>query len=152
MHAVATGAIGGSMLSIAGLTRDTVEALCIQAREAEGSNGVAQIANSLWPHGFTCAGTCIAMEKLHLLASGTAGVLQVRAIPTGGAFHTNLMEKARSRLEAALANVLPRMHPTKYDLYLNVTGSILPAGAEPKEICELLLRQLTHEVLWGEAM
>merc|ERR1719183_1734029 len=45
-----------AMLSVAGLDKEQLEALCREAAQAE-PNGVCQVANHLFPKGFSCAGT-----------------------------------------------------------------------------------------------
>merc|ERR1712032_190953 len=45
------------MLSVAGLDQATLEKLCADAAKKEGKGGVCQIANSLFPKGYACAGS-----------------------------------------------------------------------------------------------
>jgi len=134
------------MVSIAGLSSKAVGKLCAQAK-ADEVDAVCSIANYLFPKGFTCAGTEKAVERLRDLAQDQ-GALQVKMLKTGGGFHTSLMEPARAKLEAALAETLPRMSAPECDVYMNVTGEVLPVGTSPEEICDLLAKQLTATVLW----
>merc|ERR1711865_143063 len=93
-----------AMLSVAGLDEDKLKGLCKEAQAAEGSSGVCQIANSLFPKGYSCAGTETAILKLKDLAEG-AGALQAKVLKTTGGFHTPLMAPAQQ----ALGKVLDEM-------------------------------------------
>lgn len=138
------------MLSVAGLERDKLEALCKEAAASE-KGGVCQLANSLFPKGYACAGTKASVEKLKDLAE-KAGAMQARMLKTGGAFHTSLMEPAQKKLEVALKETLPRMNSPKHIVYMNVTAEALQPGSDPKIITDLLARQLTSPVLWESSV
>merc|ERR1712032_1569790 len=53
-----------AMLSVAGLDKQTLSDLCEEALLNEDLNGVCQIANELFPKGFSCAGTHAAVLAL----------------------------------------------------------------------------------------
>ena len=53
-----------------------MEKLCAECRS--GPDDVCQIANILFPNGFSCAGSKAAIEKLLEKANGTEGCLQLR--------------------------------------------------------------------------
>ena len=61
------------MISLAGLKKEVVEGLCAECRSGDE---VCQIANILFPNGFSCAGSKAAMEKLLEKANKTDGCLQ----------------------------------------------------------------------------
>jgi len=136
-----------SMLSVAGLEKSKLAPLCREAAEKEGVNGVCQIANELFPKGFSCAGTELAMKMLKELVEAN-GALQARVLKTSGGFHTSLMAPARDRLSSALDEALPSMKPPQHAVFMNVTAQPCPPGSDPREIVELLKRQLTSPVLW----
>merc|ERR1719429_565880 len=46
-----------AMLSVAGVEKSKLEGLCKDAAAKEGGSAVCQIANELFPKGFSCAGT-----------------------------------------------------------------------------------------------
>lgn len=138
---------GQAMLSVAGLEQPKLESLCAEACKKEGSGAVCQIANVLFPKGFSCAGTKKAVEELKTLAEAN-GALQARLLKTSGAFHTPLMKPAQMKLEAALQEALPNMKPPKTTVYMNVNAKALAPGTDPKEIIPLLKDQLTNSVLW----
>jgi len=134
------------MVSIAGLDRATLERLCEEAKAAE-AGAVCQIANVLFPAGFTCAGSKAAMDKLAGLAT-SAGALQTRVVKAGGAFHTPLMGPAQEDLNKAIDKMLPRMKPPRCAIYFNATAQKVSAGTLPPDFVGLLKRQMTSEALW----
>merc|ERR1719188_4935 len=133
-----------AMLSVAGLDQSVLEDLCKQC--AKGGE-VCQIANVLFPKGFSCAGTQKGIDDLKVKAEG-AGALQAKLLKTSGGFHTDLMKPAQQQLEVALKKLLPNMKPPTCDCYMNVTGAKLKAGTPPAEIYPLLAKQLCSPVLW----
>jgi [acyl-carrier-protein] S-malonyltransferase len=142
-----------SMASVAGLDRNTLERLCREAKEADKSvdSPVCQIANVLFPAGFTCGGTKSTVDKLCELAT-KARALQARPIKTGGGFHTSLMAPAEDELSKALDDALPKMKPPRCAVYFNITGKKVAAGTNPKEFIDLMKKQLTSEVLWEQTI
>merc|ERR1712151_928585 len=139
------------MLSVAGLERTSPMRLCSQAAAAEGGSAVCQIANELFPKGYSCAGTEVAINKLKGLAEG-GGALQCRLLKTSGGFHTSLMAPARDQLSKALDETLPKMSPPRHTVYMNTTGVALLPGTDPAIIVDLLKKQLTRPVLWEPSM
>eukprot|EP00418_Pyrodinium_bahamense_P091221 CAMPEP_0179035640 /NCGR_PEP_ID=MMETSP0796-20121207/13213_1 /TAXON_ID=73915 /ORGANISM="Pyrodinium bahamense, Strain pbaha01" /LENGTH=559 /DNA_ID=CAMNT_0020731915 /DNA_START=69 /DNA_END=1748 /DNA_ORIENTATION=- len=145
---LATEAVPQSMCSVAGLDRPTLEKLCKEARAAEKSEDtVCQIANVLFPAGFTCAGNKAAVDKLCQLAT-KARALQARTIKTSGAFHTPLMKPAQEELSKAIDKFAPKMKPPRCCIYFNLTGKKVAPGTPPSEFIDLMKKQLTSEVLW----
>eukprot|EP00933_Yihiella_yeosuensis_P033485 TRINITY_DN27190_c0_g1_i1.p1 TRINITY_DN27190_c0_g1~~TRINITY_DN27190_c0_g1_i1.p1 ORF type:complete len:486 (-),score=125.14 TRINITY_DN27190_c0_g1_i1:75-1532(-) len=133
-----------AMLSVAGLDQAKLEKLCAEfATDGE----VCQIANVLFPKGFSCAGTKTAIEKLQT-AAPAAGAIQAKMLKTSGGFHTSLMKPAQVKLEEALQRLLPNMKPPRCDIYMNVTGKKIKAGTPPAEFVPLLGQQLCSAVLW----
>ncbi|CAK9000191.1 Malonyl-CoA-acyl carrier protein transacylase [Durusdinium trenchii] len=135
-----------AMLSVAGLDKDTLTRLCAEA--CEGPNDVCQVANFLFPNGFSCAGTLAAIQRLEPKVKATEGCLQAKMLKTSGGFHTKLMQPARDKLLDALQDALPKMKPPRCDVYMNVTGKKIAAGTPPAEIWPLLADQLVNCVQW----
>jgi len=135
------------MLSVAGIDKPDLVKMCKEAVKSEGKGAVCQIANELFPKGFSCAGTHKAVMKLKDLVE-KAGALQARLLKISGAFHTELMAPARERLGKVLDDMLPQMSPPKQLVYMNATAQPVVPGTNPAEIVELLKRQLTSPVLW----
>merc|ERR1711879_392300 len=124
---------------------------CKQAAKEEGGKAVCQIANELFPKGYSCAGTEKAINTLKTLAEG-GGALQCRILKTSGGFHTSLMAPASDKLAKALDETLPKMSPPKHTVYMNTTGQPLQPGTDPAVIVDLLKKQLTSPVLWEPSM
>merc|ERR1712187_951030 len=103
-----------SMCSVAGLDRPTLEKLCKEAKtqDTKVQDPVCQIANVLFPAGFTCAGTKSTIDLLCQLAT-KARALQARVIKAGGAFHTPMMAEAQEELNKAIEKALPKMKPPR---------------------------------------
>mmetsp|Transcript_97752 Transcript_97752/g.226662 ORF Transcript_97752/g.226662 Transcript_97752/m.226662 type:complete len:533 (-) Transcript_97752:110-1708(-) len=136
-----------AMLSVAGLEKPKLEALCKDAQKKEGGSAVCQIANELFPKGFSCAGTESSIIALKDMAE-KAGALQAKILKTSGAFHTSLMAPAKEKLGAALDEMLPQMNPPRHTVYMNANAQPLKPGTPPREVVELLKKQLTTPVLW----
>merc|ERR1712113_1339716 len=144
----ATKVVPQAMCSVAGLDRPTLEKLCKESKAADkSSDATCQIANVLFPAGFTCAGNKTTVDKLCELAT-KARALQARVIKAGGAFHTPLMQPAQDELSAAIDKALPKMKPPRCSVYFNITGKKIAAGTPPSEFVDMMKRQLTNEVLW----
>eukprot|EP00413_Alexandrium_margalefii_P027625 CAMPEP_0204561126 /NCGR_PEP_ID=MMETSP0661-20131031/33005_1 /ASSEMBLY_ACC=CAM_ASM_000606 /TAXON_ID=109239 /ORGANISM="Alexandrium margalefi, Strain AMGDE01CS-322" /LENGTH=502 /DNA_ID=CAMNT_0051568515 /DNA_START=44 /DNA_END=1552 /DNA_ORIENTATION=+ len=139
-----------SMLSVAGLDQDTLQKLCDDC--ISGPKDVCQIANFLFPNGFSCAGTQSSVEKLMAKAQKTEGCLQAKLLKTSGGFHTKLMEPAKEKLLAALKEVEKEMKPPRCDVYMNVTGKRITPATKPSEIIAMLGDQLCNCVQWKPSM
>lgn len=136
-----------AMLSVAGLEKAKLQQLCEDAAKKEGSSAVCQIANELFPRGFSCAGTETAILALKEMTEKN-GALQSKVLKTSGAFHTPLMGPAKEKIGNALDAMLPNMNPPRHAVYMNCTAQPLKPGTHPREVVELLKRQLTNPVLW----
>mmetsp|Transcript_38739 Transcript_38739/g.70336 ORF Transcript_38739/g.70336 Transcript_38739/m.70336 type:complete len:476 (-) Transcript_38739:105-1532(-) len=146
----AAGASEQCMMSVAGLSQEKLAVLCQESCEAPGD--VCEIANCLFPNGFSCAGSAKAVERLMAKAQQTEGCLQAKLLKTSGGFHTRLMAPARERLLAALRDAEPHMRPPRCDVYLNVTGKRIAPGTQPSELIQLMGDQLCSCVLWEPAV
>jgi len=141
-----------AMCSVAGLDRLMLEKCCKEAIALKvDDKPVCQIANLLFPGGFTVAGTKNTIDELCKLAT-KARALQARVIKAGGAFHTPLMAPAAVELGAAIDAVKDKMQPPRCSIYFNVNAKKVAAGTDPSNFCELMKEQLTNEVLWEPTM
>lgn len=140
------------MLSVAGLEKDVVDKLCREAAAEEGPSGVCQIANFLFPKGFSCAGTEDAVQRLLVKVQKTEGCLQAKLLKTSGGFHTSLMAGAKAKLLQALNDVKGELRPPRCDIYMNVSAQRLAAGSAPEDIIPILGEQLCNCVLWEPAI
>jgi len=140
-----------AMLSVAGLDKPLLSDLCRKARTADGPTGVCQIANELFPAGFTCAGTSGAISALELL-SVRAGAMYTKMLDTTCAFQTPLMAPARKIVAKALDEMLPRMNPPRHTVYMTTTAAPIKPGTSPSKIVWLLKRDLTRPELWDPSI
>ncbi len=137
----AADATEGGMVSILGLERFQVEAICDEAASA----GTVQIANLLCPGNIAVSGERAALTTVERLAS-EKGARTVR-LAVAGAFHTNLMKPADDKLAAALANV--ELKAPRMPVWSNVDAK---PHTDPAEVRELLVRQVVSPVLWEETI
>lgn len=138
----AADATPSGMVSILGLERDQVEALCEQARLGE----TLQIANYLCPGNLAVSGTKAACQRVAQQAEA-AGAMKTVPLAVAGAFHTPIMQSAVDQLAAALADV-PLENP-RIPVVSNVDA--LPHD-DPEEIRRLLPRQIVSPVRWEDSM
>merc|ERR1740130_2362246 len=137
-----------AMCSVAGLDRLTLEKCIKEALALKADpDPVCQIANLLFPGGFTVAGTKNTITELCKIAT-KARALQARVIKAGGAFHTPLMEPAAKALGDAIDEMFPKMEPPRCAIYFNITGKKCSAGTDPKDFVEHMKKQLVNEVQW----
>jgi len=139
------------MLSVAGLEGDKLKALCAEAKKEEGADATCSISNALFPNGFSCGGSEKAINLLKDKAE-KAGALQAKVLKTGGAFHTQLMQPAQDKLNAALEEAKSKMSPPQLTIFMNATAQPVKAGGSIDTIVENLKKQLTSSVLWEPSM
>ena len=130
------------MVSILGLERVQVEALCEKARAGE----TLQIANFLCPGNIVISGTNGACERAAELAPAL-GAMKAVPLAVAGAFHTEIMRPADERLAEALARV--RMQKPRIPVVSNVDAR---PHDDPAEIRQLLIKQILRPVLWEDSI
>ena len=138
----ASDATPSGMVSILGLERVQVEALCKKAR----GDGVLEVANLLCPGNIVISGTNAACERAAEMAP-SMGAIKAVPLAVAGAFHTPVMRPADERLAEMLAKV-PMSEP-KIPVVSNVDAK---PHEDPEEIRQLLIQQVLHPVLWEESM
>ncbi|NQT11990.1 MAG: acyltransferase domain-containing protein, partial [Planctomycetes bacterium] len=138
----AADATPSGMVTILGLERVEVEALCEKAR----GDDVLEVANLLCPNTIVISGSNAACERAAELAR-PMGAMKVVPVAVAGAFHTQVMRPADERLAEALAGV-PMSRP-KIPVYSNVDAQV---HEDPEEIRALLIRQVLQPVRWEESM
>jgi [acyl-carrier-protein] S-malonyltransferase len=138
----AADATPSGMVSILGLERVEVEALCEKAREDD----VLEIANLLCPGNIVISGSNAACERAAELAP-SAGAIKAVPLAVAGAFHTRIMRPADERLAEALADV-PMERP-KIPVVSNVDAR---PHDDPEEIRQVLIRQVLQPVRWEDSM
>lgn len=138
----AADATPSGMVSLVGLDRDKVEALCTQSAKGE----TLQIANLLCPGNIAISGTKAACARAGA-AADAAGAMKVVPLAVAGAFHTSIMQPAVAKLAAALKDV-PLMGP-RVPVVSNVDAR---PHDDPEDIRALLPRQIVSPVLWEDSM
>ena len=138
----AADAVSSSMVSILGMEREAIEALCDEARGGE----VLQIANMLCPGNIVVSGSSAACERVAPLAEA-AGAMKVIPLAVAGAFHTSIMQPAVERLKTALTEV--EIRSPRIPVVSNVDAQ---THENPDEIRDLLVQQVVNPVLWEKSM
>jgi [acyl-carrier-protein] S-malonyltransferase len=138
----AADATPGGMVTILGLERVQVEALCEQARQGQ----ILEIANFLCPDMLVVSGTNGACLRAAELAP-KMGAIKALPLAVAGAFHTEIMHPADDRCAEALAEV--HMKASRIPVIFNVDA--LPHD-DPEEIRRLMIKQIINPVRWEESM
>ena len=127
----------GGMAAVIGQTREAVAALCAEF-DVEAAN-------------FNAPGQIIISGEKPKVAAATAGAkergMKVMPLNVAGAYHSRLMEPARSAFEAFLADI-PFSAP-HLRVFTNTTGV---AVSDPAAIKQALVRQVVSPVLWEDCM
>jgi [acyl-carrier-protein] S-malonyltransferase len=137
----ASDAVASGMVSILGLDRKKIEAVCAECRGEE----ILEIANLLCPGNIVVSGHKEACRKV-MDAAVAAGAMKTIPLSVAGAFHTKLMEPAVERLRAALANV-----PLKKPRIPVISNVDAQPHDDPEEVRELLIRQVCSPVRWEDS-
>jgi len=138
----AADAVPSGMVSILGLDKAKVEAVCAEAREGE----TLEIANLLCPGNIVVSGQNGACERAAELAP-KLGAMKAVPLAVAGAFHTNIMQSAIAKLAEALADV-PMRRP-EIPVISNVDAR---PHDDPEEIRAILVKQVVSPVRWEESM
>jgi [acyl-carrier-protein] S-malonyltransferase len=138
----AADATPSGMVSILGLERVEVEALCEKARNGE----TLKIANLLCPANIVISGSLAACERAAEMAQAH-GAMKAVPLAVAGAFHTEIMRPADQRCAEALAQV--PMHKPRIPVVSNVDA--VPHD-DPEEIRAILVRQILQPVRWEDSV
>ena len=130
----------GTMAAILGLEDEIVENSC------KSINGIVVAANYNCPGQLVISGSKDAIEEAceSLLEKGARRAL---VLPVGGAFHSPLMEPARTELANAIENT--SFLKPECPIYQNITAN---AVTDPSEIKTNLIAQLTAAVRWNQSV
>ena len=129
-----------TMAAILGLENEIVEDVCTKV------NGVVVAANYNCPSQLVISGTVDAVHQACELLK-EAGARRALVLPVGGAFHSPLMEPARTELAKAIEAT--NFNQPICPVYQNVTASAI---TDPEEIKINLVAQLTAPVRWTQTM
>jgi [acyl-carrier-protein] S-malonyltransferase len=129
-----------TMAAIIGLDDEIVENIC------QETEGIVVAANYNCPGQLVISGEIAAIdtacEKLT-----EAGARRALKLPVGGAFHSPLMEPARSELQEAISNT--SFETPMCPVYQNVSAEAITS---PELIQQNLIAQLTAPVKWTQTM
>jgi [acyl-carrier-protein] S-malonyltransferase len=132
----------GTMAAVVGLEPDVVDEICRNASSA----GIVQAANFNSPGQIVVSGSIAGVRKAMEIAK-ERGAQLVKELPVSGAFHSPLMEFARSGLKSALDKIT--IKNAAISVYGNVTARPVQKA---EEIRRLLCEQLTNPVRWEETV
>jgi len=132
----------GTMAATMGLSTEAVEDICRQA----SVTGVVVPANFNSTTQVVVSGSVAAVEHAVELAR-QAGAKRAIMLEVGGAFHSPLMEPARSGLREYLASV--SIEAPETPVVANVTARAVVNG---RTVRELLVEQVTAPVKWAQTM
>jgi len=130
----------GTMAAILGLEDEKVAAIC------EATPGIVVAANYNCPGQLVISGAVEAVEKA-CETFKEAGAWRALLLPVGGAFHSPLMEPAKTRLAKAIENTT--FTTPSCAVYQNVTAK---GTVNPEEIKTHLVAQLTAPVKWTQSV
>lgn len=130
----------GAMAAVISTDIETIEQICAQ------TEGVVVAANYNAP-GQTVISGAIDAVKAACEALKAVGIRRALMLPVGGAFHSPLMESARTELEQAIAEA--EFSTPICPIYQNVDA--LP-HTDPDQIKANLIKQLTAPVLWSQSV
>nr|AKG25414.1 putative polyketide synthase [Hematodinium sp. SG-2015] len=157
------GARDQSMVSIVGLPQDAILGLIDRALETQRAagvkNAVCQVANELFPTGFTVSGTSDAIDLVARAAKTDNACIAASILATSGAFHCPLMQSAVEPFRAACKDKIHFGKP-RCAIYSNVTA--LPySWADANEsvtnkndvmVIDVLAKQIVSTVKWNDVV
>lgn len=129
-----------TMAAILGLEDQVVEEICAAI------DGIVVPANYNCPGQLVISGSVAAVEEACAKLT-EAGAKRALILPVGGAFHSPLMEPARTELAAAIEATT--FNQPICPIYQNVTASAI---TDPETIKRNLMAQLTAPVRWTQTM
>lgn len=136
----------GAMAAILGLEDAAVEAACREAAAGGGGGAVVEAANFNSPGQVVIAGESGAVERA-IAAARARGAKRAVMLPVSVPSHSTLMRGAAERLRGRLSAVTLKPPRLRY-----VSAVDAAAHAEPADIRDLLVRQLSSPVRWTETV
>lgn len=130
----------GAMAAVINLPAETIERICSEA------DGIVVAANYNCDGQIVISGEKAAVEAA-CMKMKEAGAKRALILPVGGAFHSPLMEPARTELAEGIEKAVFRTPICP--IYQNVTG--IPT-TDPAQIKANLLAQLTSPVKWTQSI
>ena len=132
----------GTMAAILGLSRELVEEVIDESRDA----GIIAAANYNCPGQIVLSGEISAIEKATQIAKDK-GAKRAIILPVSAPFHCEMLKPAGENLKAALQEIEIKDMATK--VISNVTGEYIKNTSEIKN---LLVDQVSSSVLWEDTI
>lgn len=132
----------GTMLAIVGLSREEVLRICAEA----GERGVVVPANYNSPGQVVISGHRDALNYAGELAR-QAGAKKITELKVSAPFHSPLLFPVQEKLAGELDRITLRR--PSVPLVVNVSAKLL---ADPQQIREALIRQVSNTVFWEDSM
>lgn len=133
-----------TMAAVLNLPDEKVEEICAAVQAETGEVVVA--ANYNCPGQLVISGSVAAID-LACIKMKEAGAKRALVLPVGGAFHSPLMEPAKSELAAAIESAV--FNTPTCPVYQN---TVAKAVSDPLEIKNNLINQLTGAVKWTQSV
>ena len=131
--------VPSTMAAILGLEDSIVEQICSE------TPGIVVPANYNCPGQIVISGDLKSIDlAIEIMSSGARRAIK---LPVGGAFHSPIMESAKSELENAIKST--EFHSPICPIFQNVCAE---AVIKPEEIKQNLIEQLTSPVKWTQTM
>jgi [acyl-carrier-protein] S-malonyltransferase len=131
----------GAMAALLGVELDAAKALAAEAAQGE----VCDVANDNGGGQVVVSGNKAAVERAAEIAKGKS--IRAMMLPVSAPFHCALMQPAADAMRDALSKV--QVNRPVVPVVANVTAA---AVSDPKEIVDLLVRQVTGTVRWRECV
>ena len=132
----------GAMAAVLGLDDEVITAVC---REAAGG-AVVEAVNFNCPSQVVIAGDAAAVQRA-IDAAKTRGAKRAVTLPVSVPSHSSLMRGAGERLRAKLQTITLRAPAIPY-----VSAVDARAHAEPADLLEVLVRQISSPVRWTDTL
>lgn len=131
----------GAMAALLGVELDAAKALASEAARGD----VCDVANDNGGGQVVVSGSKAAVERAAEIAKGKS--IRAMMLPVSAPFHCALMQPAADAMREALSKV--QVKKPAVPVVANVTAS---AVSDPKEIVDLLVKQVTGTVRWRECV
>ncbi len=138
----------GAMAALLGAELDQARAICAEAAEdpETGKKQVVEVANDNGGGQIVISGDAAAVDRA-IEKAKAAGIKRAMKLPVSAPFHCSLMAPAAEAMAEALERA--RMAAPVVPVVANVTAA---KAADPAEIRDLLVKQVTGTVRWRECV
>jgi [acyl-carrier-protein] S-malonyltransferase len=136
----------GTMAAIVGLDDETVRQTCERLNHPSDRTKILVAANFNSPGQVVISGSADYLRS-QMPVFKEVGAKMVKELPVSGAFHSPLMESAKTQLAQAIAEA--QFHDATVDVYVNALAQPLRAAEELKSA---LVQQLVAPVLWTQSI